>query len=255
MDQEHRGLKSESANEGRFTPPDIARAVRGMIVSGELRPGDHLSTIDLAARFCVSRGPVREALRLLESRALVRILPRKGAFVNSLQDDEVGVTMEAREFIFAAMAELAAQRISRSQLADLRRELQQLARLAAAPAATPNEFKLATYAFVSVLYGAARNPRLHQIIRDLSEGVGHAFGHLSMATQEMRQAEYEAYRLLTDAVADRDPRRAGDLARRMHAAGVARATQLQAAIPPAVIEFKGKRRRSGRSELRTQPVL
>jgi len=76
-----------------------------------------------------------------------------------------------------------------------------------------------------------------------------------MATQEMRQAEYEAYRLLSDAVADRDPRRAGDLARRMHAAGVTRATQLQAAIPQAVIEFKGKRRRSGRAEPRIQPVL
>jgi hypothetical protein len=76
-----------------------------------------------------------------------------------------------------------------------------------------------------------------------------------MATQEMRQAEYEAYRLLADAVADHDPRRAGDLARRMHAGGVARATQLQAAIPQPVIEFKGKRRRSGRSEPQTQPGI
>jgi large subunit ribosomal protein L13 len=34
--QEHRGLKSEKANEGRFTPPDIARAVRGMIPKNRL---------------------------------------------------------------------------------------------------------------------------------------------------------------------------------------------------------------------------
>ncbi|WP_430418352.1 GntR family transcriptional regulator [Phenylobacterium sp.] len=237
-------MKANTAERDMRSPPEIARSVRAMIVSGDLRPGDHLSTIELANRFGVSRGPVREALRLLESRALVRILPRKGAFVNSLQDDEVGVTLEAREFIFAALAELAAERATRGNLLELRRKLQVLGKLASKPTTTANEFKLATYDYVQVLYGAAHNARLNQIMRDLSEGVGHAFGHLSMATQEMRSAEYEAYRDLTDAVAQRDRTKAYDLARRMHAAGVARARQLQAAIPAAVVEFKGRRRRS-----------
>ena len=244
MDKGPGGLKANSSEDERRSPPEIARAIRAMIVSGDLGPGDHLGTIELADRFGVSRGPVREALRLLESRALVRILPRKGAFVNSLKDDEVGVTMEAREFVFAALAELAAQRATRSELAGLRKELQRLGKLAANASTTPNEFKLATYAYVQVLYGAARNARLNQIMRDLSEGVGHAFGHLSMATQEMRQAEYEAYRDLTEAVAGRDKDKVHALARRMHSTGVARAQQLQAAIPAAVVEFRGRRRRT-----------
>lgn len=237
-------MQADMVKLERFTPPDIARAVRGMIVNGELRPGDHLSTIELAARFSVSRGPVREALRLLESRALVRILPGKGAFVNSLQDDEVGVTLEAREFIFAALAELAAEKANRSEIHQLRRELQTLGRLAGSPSTLPNDFKLATYRYVSVLYGAARNPRLQQIMRDLSEGVGHAFGHLSMATQEMRQAEYAAYAKLTEAIAARNKAQAQTQARTMHAAGVTRAQQLQAALPQPTIEFRGRRRRA-----------
>lgn len=236
-------MKAVNATPERFTPPDIARAVRGMIVNGDLRPGDHLSTIELASRFGVSRGPVREALRLLESRALVRILPGKGAFVNSLQDDEVSVTLEAREFIFAALAELAAEKANRTEVNLLQKELLNLGRLAAAPSTSPNDFKLATYRFVSVLYAAARNPRLHQIMRDLSEGVGHAFGHLSMATQEMRQAEFAAYERLTEAIANRDKAQAYSSARTMHAAGVTRAQQLQAAIPQQSIEFRGRRRR------------
>jgi DNA-binding GntR family transcriptional regulator len=243
-DQELAGLKSVVLDQGRYSPPDIARSIRGLIASGELRPGDHLSTIELAARFGVSRGPVREALRLLESRALVRILPQKGAFVNSLKDDEVGVTMEAREFIFAALAEMAAERRTPGQLAQLRRELLRLGKLAAAPSTTPNEFKIGTYAYVRVLYEAAGNARLHQIIRDLSEGVGHVFGHLSMATQEMRQSEYEAYSILTEAIAQRDRKQSHALARQMHSTGVVRAQQLQAAVPQAAIEFKGRRRRA-----------
>lgn len=229
----------------RLSPPEIARIIRRLIRSGEFLPGDHLGTVELAERFAVSRGPVREALRLLESRALVRILPQKGAFVMALLDQEVGELMEAREVVFSALAELAAERASRAQIDRLRRELRALKQLSDSPETSAEAFMAATYAYVAVLYKSARNSRLTQLIRDMSEGAGHAFGHLSMATQEMRRQEYAAYQILTEAVANRDPAAAHRAARRMHADGVRRARELQAALPgPRTVEFRGRRRRN-----------
>ena len=232
-----------SKDTDRLSPPQIARAIRGMISRGELQPGEHLGTVELADRFGVSRGPVREALRLLESSALVRILPQKGAFVMALGDQEVAELMEAREVLFAALAELAAARIGQTQIKALKTYLAALARLAEMPSTSPAEFQQATYAYVAVLYAAAGNTRLLQLMRDWSEGAGHAYGHLSMATQEMRQQEASAYARLTSAVADRDPQAAHAAARIMHADGVRRARELQSALPiPRVVEFRGRRR-------------
>ena len=55
------------------------------IVTGNLAPGRKLSEPGLAATYGVSRGPVREALRILEGNGLVRIVTGKGATVAKLQ--------------------------------------------------------------------------------------------------------------------------------------------------------------------------
>lgn len=56
-------------------------AIREAIVSGVLRPGQRLVELDLAQRLGISRAPVREALRLLESEGLVVAEPHRGAHV------------------------------------------------------------------------------------------------------------------------------------------------------------------------------
>lgn len=220
-----------------------------MIQRGELKPGDHLGTIELAERFGVSRGPIREALRLLESRLLVRVLAQKGAFVMALRDDEALEAMETREVLFGGLAEHAARRAKRAHLDALARSLTDLRRLAEDPATTPHAFQMGTYAYIAHLYEAAGNQRLVRSIRDLSQGVGDAYGHLSMATQEMRRTEYAAYAVLTAAVTAGDAQAAFQAAREMHADGVRRARELQALMPqPATpVEFKGRRRRSRRA--------
>ncbi len=68
---------------------DVAAAkLREMILADSLRTGEPLSEIALAEELGVSRTPVREAITLLESEGLVRVVPGKGAFVAdmSLED-------------------------------------------------------------------------------------------------------------------------------------------------------------------------
>lgn len=80
------------ANEGdadtRFSPRTIPEQLAGEIgtdiVAGRRKAGERLIEQDLARTFGVSRGPVREALRILERRRMVDLLPRRGAYVRSL---------------------------------------------------------------------------------------------------------------------------------------------------------------------------
>jgi DNA-binding FadR family transcriptional regulator len=67
--------------ERRFAPrtiPDqVAEELGAEIVSGRRKAGERLVELDLARDFGVSRGPIREAIRILERRRLVDIFPRR----------------------------------------------------------------------------------------------------------------------------------------------------------------------------------
>src|SRR2546428_13076930 len=59
-------------------------ALRRAIVEREFDPGEPLTEEELSRRFGVSRTPVREALAKLERDRLVRVVPKKGAFVRTV---------------------------------------------------------------------------------------------------------------------------------------------------------------------------
>ena len=67
----------------------IYRALRQEILSLALEPGQKLREEDLAARFSVSRTPVRAAISRLEAERLIRVEPRKGTFVSEIDLDYV----------------------------------------------------------------------------------------------------------------------------------------------------------------------
>lgn len=74
----------------------VADRLRDAILDGTLRPGDRLVETDLAERFAVSRGPVREAIRLLAPEGLVILRRNRGAIVASPTFDDVLEVYAAR---------------------------------------------------------------------------------------------------------------------------------------------------------------
>ncbi len=67
----------------------IAQHIGRLIIKGELAPCERIQELKICSDLGVSRGPVREALLILERRHLVDILPRKGAMVSSLTPHNV----------------------------------------------------------------------------------------------------------------------------------------------------------------------
>jgi DNA-binding GntR family transcriptional regulator len=231
------------------SPPVIAERIRDAIRSGSIPSGSHLGAAELAEQFGVSRGPVREALRLLESAGLVRIVPQKGAFVVAPGDDEVRELLSIREVLFAALAQRCAGRVSPADLAALSGVVADLTTLAGKPDCTAREFQRMTDRFVARMYRIAAVPRLIRMIQDLSSGPGETWGHLAVATRDMRLAELRAYQRLLRAIRSRDPKAAFEAAREMHCEGVTRAIELNEVIrspgAAAPVELKRSRRRGG----------
>jgi DNA-binding GntR family transcriptional regulator len=233
---------------GPNSPPALAAEIRRLIQTDEFRPGDHLGTVELAERFGVSRGPVREALRLLESLNLIRIVPRKGAFVIAPSDRETVEVMDIREVLFALLAQKCAASRGKDDLVKLKQNLSNLDALAKAQDTEPGVFMRATFQFVGAMYHASSSPRLAQFIKDLSEGGGALYGHLSMATRDMRIAEFKAYQALYLAIEDQDGDAAFAQARQMHMSGCQRARELYRLLPAPRANadepiFRGRRRK------------
>jgi len=90
--------------------------IRQWIVEGRLRPGDRLVEARLADELDLSRTPIREALRMLQSEGLVRIEPNRGSSVRALAIDEIADLYELRARLEAMAAELAAVRITAEEL-------------------------------------------------------------------------------------------------------------------------------------------
>jgi DNA-binding GntR family transcriptional regulator len=95
--------------------------LRREILRCTLKPGADLSEAELAARFKVSKTPVREALAALRLDGLIRTFPRRGYQVSLITFGDVNSLFEVRTIIEAGAAELAAKRISDGELTELKR--------------------------------------------------------------------------------------------------------------------------------------
>ncbi|GFE56591.1 GntR family transcriptional regulator [Geobacter sp. AOG1] len=67
----------------------ILETIRDAIMSGGLKPGEKVAEPELAEKFGISRTPIREAFRQLESEGYLTVIPRKGAVVTSFSPRDV----------------------------------------------------------------------------------------------------------------------------------------------------------------------
>lgn len=104
----------------------IADQVSDMIESRKLKQGEHIREQELADLFGTSRGPVREALKILESRFQVEIIPNIGAKVPQLTAEELVEIHDLRGAIFGVAARWAAIRASDKELKALSDEAKKL---------------------------------------------------------------------------------------------------------------------------------
>ncbi|WP_328644695.1 GntR family transcriptional regulator [Amycolatopsis sp. NBC_00348] len=144
----------------------IARQLRDAIMTGTLPPGTQLGETDLAARFQVSRGPLREAMQHLVSEGLLRSERHRGLFVIDLEPGDVYDIYAARSAIERAAMLRAIRGGERDRIAQvLERTVVEMA--AAASDDDPSALSTADLRFHEALINASGSKRLVRMARTL----------------------------------------------------------------------------------------
>lgn len=99
---------------------EVAVRLRQRIVEGQLAPGAKLNERELSELLNVSRTPLREAIKMLAAEGLVELLPNRGAVVAQMSAQDVADTFEVIAGLEGQSGELAAQRITEAELAEIR---------------------------------------------------------------------------------------------------------------------------------------
>jgi DNA-binding GntR family transcriptional regulator len=113
-------MQDETASETQSMQLMVADRLRARIIAGELETGVGLSEIALAAEYGVSRTPVREALKQLQTEGLVEIRPRVGTFVSTPTRSDMVELFQMKEILEGAAARLFAARGEIPELVALR---------------------------------------------------------------------------------------------------------------------------------------
>ena len=106
----------------------VQQEIEHAILRGELAPGAKLNEATLAEGMGVSRGPVREALRMLETAGLVQQEKNRGAFVRHIALDEALEIYELRAMMEEAVGRILARSITPAQLKALRAQVEAMRR-------------------------------------------------------------------------------------------------------------------------------
>lgn len=96
----------------RSLPGSIAEQIKQLIYAGEFQAGDRLNEAALALRMGTSRGPIREAIRILAGTGLVVAVVNRGVFVRQVSVPEMLEIYDLRALVFGFAAERAADHVT-----------------------------------------------------------------------------------------------------------------------------------------------
>jgi DNA-binding GntR family transcriptional regulator len=130
------------------------------IVEGSLQPGSRIVETRIAQELGVSQGPVREALRDLEQLGCVVHEPNRGCSVRDFSLEELLEAFPVRAALEALAARLAAERITKAELAELEQLLERMTK--AARRGDAHDQSQANASFHATIVRAARNPTLER---------------------------------------------------------------------------------------------
>jgi DNA-binding GntR family transcriptional regulator len=169
---------------------------------GDYPPGSPLGEVELAQRFGVSRGPVREALTHLERESLVRSFPNRGCFVTMLSEQDFDEIIMLRSVLEPIALQLAREKASSKDIAALRRRLADLERAAAKR--DQRTFIRNDYELHVAIWELSGRPLLIEVLKRVAAPV---FVFEAIVEERYRHADYDAkadaqaHRVLIDYVA------------------------------------------------------
>ena len=180
------------------------RTIRDGIMNGLYPQGAHITAQDLAAASGLSRTPVREAMRRLQSEGLIVIYPNRGAFVASWNERDIHKIYDLRVLLEGYAAEAAALEADEAAVAELTRLAREMAdAVERQDTDVVDQVAQINSDFHRLVIAAAANPRLDVALASIVEVplVLRTFRRYSL--EEMRRSAAQHLELVA-AIAARD---------------------------------------------------
>jgi DNA-binding GntR family transcriptional regulator len=180
----------------------VAMRLRQMLVEGEIAPGAKLNERELAQVLQVSRTPLREAIKMLAAEGLVELLPNRGAVAVSLGEQDIMDTFEVMAGLEGLNGELAAQRITAEELAEI--QAMHFEMLAAYTRADLSAYYRINAQIHAAINAAAKNPVLSGTYKQLNARLQALRFRSNQDGEKWRRAVQEHEQMI-DALTRRDP--------------------------------------------------
>ncbi|MDO9404046.1 MAG: phosphonate utilization associated transcriptional regulator [Polaromonas sp.] len=184
----------------------VQQEIERAILAGEYAPGSKLNEATLAEKMGVSRGPVREAFRMLEEAGLVRNEKNRGVFVRDIPIDEAIEIFDLRAAMDEMVGRQLAQRITPPQLKELRALVEAMEKSVKAEDAY--DYHLLNLQFHDRLVEMAGNRKLGDIYRKLIKELS-LFRRLNLADGWPLPVSAKEHREIVKAIASGDADAAG----------------------------------------------
>lgn len=184
---------------------EISRKLGAAILAGVFTPGTRLIELDIAARFSISQGTVRAALKYLQKEGLVEYRPRRGNFVTSFDETDRQEIFSLRSSLEKLAIECASQNIDETDRQALRKTLASMQKAAR----TDNRARLAELdlEFFGIVVRASGHRRLTEIHDRLQKQCRLLLRLIKDFPLTPQDVE-ERYAPLTDAICQGDVERA-----------------------------------------------
>lgn len=181
--------------------------LRDEISALRLRPGDKISEAEIAAKFGVSRQPVRDAFSRLENLDLLLIRPQRATEVRRFSAREITKSRFVRAAVEAEVLRRAAERCDAVGVAELQANL--LLQAAQAEVGDYEKFTVLDYEFHNILCNIAGTDYAFEVIKQLKSNVDRLC-LLSLAKENRIGQLIEDHKLIAHCVGNNDVQGAAD---------------------------------------------
>ncbi|MCL1925671.1 MAG: GntR family transcriptional regulator [Syntrophorhabdaceae bacterium] len=179
----------------------IVSTIRSAITNGQLKPGSRIAETEFAERFGISRTPIREAFRQLETEGFITVQPRKGAIVASFSAQDISNFYDLKAILEGYAARLATMTLTEDEI-DRMDAINKMMNAALAKkdfrkvVDLHNEFR-------DIFLHTAGNDRLQQIVRTMTAQFQRY--RVILAVPGKMEGSVEQHKEILEAFRKRDP--------------------------------------------------
>jgi len=171
------------------------------ILNGMIKPGEHLTEMKLSSELGVSRTPIREAIRMLEQKGLVQIIPNKAVVVLGINEKDLEDIYTMRMYIEGLGSRWAAINITEEQIKELA-EIVDLQEFYQTKNSTEQINQLDSK-FHEKIFEFSNSRTLQHTLSDLHHMIQH-YRHISFNSSGRADKAIEEHRQIFDALANHD---------------------------------------------------